>query len=787
MRTQLHSKFGLPLFTGVVLILTAAIPIAAVAQESGQLVLEEIIVTAQKRQETLQDVPISVHVLGSAILNDASLDKIEEIQHYVPNLQMTESGISTQMYIRGIGTGNNQGFEQSVGMYIDGVYYGRQQLIRAPLFDLERIEVLRGPQGVLFGKNTIAGALNMTSAKPTDDFTGLLSLEGGDYGIFDAQAMVSGPLSDNVRGRLAVRYYEEDGYFTNIFRGRDETQREDVAIRGTLEWDPTDNLALSLKIESNQFDAVGRSISIVQDDVSIAPFPTAGLNFDQIFEFVLMQPDRVGDPIIDFNRRADAREDSQNDLTNITFTADYGLGDNTLTFVTGMVEYEIEETCDCDFIAGSIFGTLALEEYEQFSQEIRLTSPTGGNFEWIAGVFYQTGDLDYQDNIIIPPDTVLQFLAGGALASITDTSVHRDYVANSDLWAGFGQVTWNISDTVRLTLGGRYTSEDKDASRELNVWDNATQDITVSPAAPFVFLGAFAVTSEQTPGGHSLADELSESKFTPSASLQWDFSDNAMVYGSISTGFKSGGFDARANNPGSWQFLQEEVIAYEAGVRSTLWEGRAELNAAVFFTDYDDLQIAQFDGTLGFNVGNAAKTEVTGIEIDGRVLLTDNFSLGYALAYLDHEFTDFQNGNCYNRQTPDGIIGAQGNQLCDYTGFSGQYTPEFTSSLVFNYDKPFGDGMAFEFFFAYNYTSEQNVHVNLDPQYEIDGYTLLDARVGVSGERWSVAVLGKNLLDEEILTYVGNTPLSGSTFGTNTFYGFVSAPSTVTVQVTVGF
>ena len=787
MRTQLHSKFGLPLFTGVVLILTAAIPFAAVAQESGQLVLEEIIVTAQKRQETLQDVPISVHVLGSAILNDASLDKIEEIQHYVPNLQMTESGISTQMYIRGIGTGNNQGFEQSVGMYIDGVYYGRQQLIRAPLFDLERIEVLRGPQGVLFGKNTIAGALNMTSAKPTDDFTGLLSLEGGDYGIFDAQAMVSGPLSDNVRGRLAVRYYEEDGYFTNIFRGRDETVREDVAIRGMLEWDPTDNLALSLKIESNQFDAVGRSISIVQDDVSIPPFPTAGLNFDQIFEFVLMQPDRVGDPIIDFNRRADAREDSQNDLTNITFTADYGLGENTLTFVTGIVEYEIEETCDCDFVAGSIFSTLALEEYEQFSQEIRLTSPTGGNFEWIAGVFYQTGDLDYQDNIIIPPDTVLQFLSMGALASITDTSVHRDYFANSDLWAGFGQVTWNISDTVRLTLGGRYTSEDKDASRELNIWDNATQDITVSPAAPFVFLGAFAVTSEQTPGGHSLADELSESKFTPSASLQWDVSDNAMIYGSISTGFKSGGFDARANNPGSWQFLEEEVIAYEAGVRSTLWEGRAELNAAVFFTDYDDLQIAQFDGTLGFNVGNAAKTEVTGIEIDGRVLLTDNFSLGYALAFLDHEFTDFQNGNCYNRQTPDGIIGEQGNQLCDYTGFSGQYTPEFTSSLVFNYDKPFGDSMAFEFFLAYNYTSEQNVHVNLDPQYKIDGYTLLDARVGVSGERWSVAVLGKNLLDEEILTYVGNTPLSGSTFGTNTFYGFVSAPSTVTVQVTVGF
>jgi len=787
MQLQFHHKLGLAFLTGATLILTTAIPLSALAQDTGQLILEEIVVTAQKRQETLQDVPISVSVIGAEVLNNAGLDKIEDLQSYVPNLQMTETGISTQMYVRGIGTGNNQGFEQSVGMYIDGVYYGRQQLIRAPFFDLERIEVLRGPQGVLFGKNTIAGALNMTTAKPTDDFTGSLSLEGGDHGIFDAQAMISGPLSDNVRGRLAIRSYEEDGYYKNIFRGRDETQRESVAIRGTLEWDPTDNLALSLKVESNQFDAVGRSISIIQDDVAIPPFPTAGLNFDEIFEFVLMQPDRVGDPVIDFNRRADAREDSENDLTNITFTADYGLGENTLTFVTGLVEYEIEETCDCDFIAGSIFGTLALEEYEQFSQEIRLTSPTGGNVEWIAGVFYQTSDLDYQDNIIIPPDTVLQFLAGGALASITDTSVHRDYFANSDLWAGFGQVTWNVSDTFRLTLGGRYTSEDKDASRELNVWDNATQDITVSPAAPLVFLGAFAITSEQTPGGHSLVGDLSESKFTPSGSFQWDVSDDAMIYGSISTGFKSGGFDARANNPGSWQFLEEEVIAYEVGVKSTLWEGRAELNVAAFFTDYDNLQIAQFDGTLGFNVGNAAKTEVTGIEIDGRVLLTDSLSLGYALGFLDHEFKDFQNGNCYNRQTPDGVIGSQGNQLCDYTGFSGQYTPEFTSSLVLDYEKPLGDNMTFEFFVAHNYTGEQNVHVNLDPQYKIDGYTLLDARVGIRGERWSLAVLGKNLLDEEILTYVGNTPLSGSTFGTNTFYGFVSAPLTVTVQATVSF
>lgn len=783
---RIHTKPGLLLLGSIAFAMTTIVPVTAAAQDEGPLRLEEIIVTAQKRQETLQDVPISVNVLGSDVLGDAGLDKIEDIQHYVPNLQMTESGISTQMYVRGIGSGNNQGFEQSVGMYIDGVYYGRQQLIRAPFFDLERIEVLRGPQGVLFGKNTIAGALNMTTARPTDEFAGSVSVDAGDHGILDAQAVLSGPLSDTVRGRIAIRQYEEDGYYRNNFRGRDETQREDFAIRGTLAWDASDDLTLTLKVENNQFDAIGRSISIVQDDPAIAPFPTAGLDFDQIFTLVLGQPGRVGEPAIDYNRLADGPEYSNNDLTNITLTAEYGIGENTLSFVTGFAEYEIEETCDCDFIAGSIFGTQANEEYEQLSQEIRIASPTGGGFEWIAGVFYQTGDMDYQDNIIIPPNTVLQFLSGGALASITDTRVHRDYNADSDLWAAFGQFTWNVNDDFRLTLGGRYNSEDKNASRVINIWDNATMDITTNPIAPLIFAGPFGIQSEQT-SGHNLAGDLSESVFTPSGSFQWDVSESAMVYGSISTGFKAGGFDARANNIGSWEFQEEEAIAYEVGIKSTLWDGRAELNVAAYFTDYDDLQIAQFDGVLGFNVGNAAKTEVSGLEIDGRVLLTDNLVVRYALGFLDHEFKDFQNGNCYNRQTPDGVIGPQGNQLCDYTGLSGQYTPEFTSSLVFDYSKPLTDSMEFEFLIAHNYTGEQNVHVNLDPQYEIDGYSLVDARVGIRGERWSLAVLGKNLLDEDVLTYVGNTPLSGSTFGTNTFYGFVAAPTTVTLQATLDF
>ena len=756
--------------------------------------LEEIIVTAQKREQSLQDVPISISVVSGEVIRDAGLDNIEDLQAYVPNLQMSETGISTQLYVRGIGTGNNQGFEQSVGQYIDGIYYGRQQLIRAPFFDMDRIEVLRGPQGTLFGKNTIAGALNMTTAKPTEELGGYISIEGGEFSLLDGRFALSGALNSDgsLRGRIAGRYFETDGYIRNDFRDRDETEREESAIRFSLEHDVNDQFSYGAKLELNNFDTVGRAIEVIQDDPAIAPFPLAGFTFDEIFALVLTDQDAIGDTSLDGVRSANAREDSQNELINATFEGRYDLANgSSLEFTTGYVEYEIEERCDCDFIAGDIFDTLGEEEYDQFSQEIRLVSPGGEKFDWLAGVFYQTSTLDYQDQIRIPATSILPAV-NPQLAAISNTSAFRNYDADSDLFAVFAQGTWSFSDTFRATLGARFTTEDKDASRVLNVIDLATgqipSDPTAAATAAAVYAGAFAVQTEQllllgSPTGHNLNGDLSEDAFTPSISIEWDATDNVLVYGSISSGFKAGGFDARANNIGSFEFGEEEAVAFEAGFKSTLLNGNLELNGAIYFTDYDDLQIAQFDGTLGFNVGNAASTEVSGFEIDGRWFISDAFTVNYSLGYLDHSYEDYQNGNCFNRQVPDGVLGAQGNQLCDYTGRDAQYTPEITSSVALNYEQELGaSGMRVKGLIAYNYTDEQNVHVNIDPLYNIDSVGLIDISIGLESDNWSVALLGQNVSDEDYVTYVGNTPLSGSSFGTNTFYGFVAPPQTFSVR-----
>jgi len=751
--------------------------------EEESATLNVVTVTAQKRQENAQDTPISINVLSAEQLSEGNIEKIEDLQFKVPNLQMTETGISTQMFVRGIGTGNNQGFEQSVGQYIDGVYYGRQQLIRAPFLDLERIEVLKGPQSILFGKNSIAGALNMVSAKPSQDFEAKFGVQyQPDFGALETTAVISGGLSENLSARLAVRDYSEDGYIYNSFTDRDEPSKDDLAIRASFLWTPSDDIEILFKAEQDNFDVTGRQIEIIRDDPALAGAPIPGATFAQILG-VLGHPGAITETNIDFERQADDDEYGNNKLNNMTLRADFDFDGYTFTSISGLVSYEFEENCDCDYVAAPIFDAYIEEEYDQFSQEFRVISPLTNNFDWVGGVFFQTSELNFDDDIRVPSNSVLGLLSGGALASITGKGAGRRYESDSDLWAVFFQGKFHLSDDLTVTLGARYTREEKTGLRILNITDLDTGQITSDPVAPTLFTAVFGIQNEQLTG-HNLSDTRDESSFTPSLNIQYKLDDEIMLYGSATTGFKSGGFDARANNINSWEFEEEEATSIELGMKSSLLDNTLEANVSFYRTQYDNLQVSQFDGVLGFNVGNAKDTLVQGVEIDGRWLIVPELTMNYAIAFLDHEFKDFTNGNCYNRQVPDGDITPSG-QLCDYTGKSGQYTPKVTANLSLDYVKPVSWG-PFDYFrssLGMYHSASQNVDVNLDPLYEIDAYTKFNMRFAIESENWSVALIGKNLTDEKILTYVGNTPLSGGTFGTNTFYGFVDRPRSYGVQV----
>jgi outer membrane receptor protein involved in Fe transport len=779
------------------------------AQEEDTPRLEEVLVTATYREAGLQDVPVSVSAVTSEMITDVGIQKLEDIQYLVPNFTMTETGISTNIFIRGIGSGINQGFEQSVGTYIDGIYYGRAQQARSPFLDLERVEVLRGPQSILFGKNSVAGALNITTAKPTDQFESqfLLSYEfEADEDVIEG--MVSGPFSDSVRGRVAARVRNLDGYMKNATLNRDEPEREDQSIRGTLEIDLTDNLMATLKAEVGEFDVTGRHIEIV-NELPAAAGPFTGLQYNQILSLVFGQDSSVNNVVRDDVRSSNG-DFSNNESSTYALTLDWALGDYDLKSISAYSSFDYDEFCDCDFTGANVFGAALQESYDQFSQEIRLSSPLMDNFDYIVGLYFQTSDHDYTDQIIVPANSILipaiNARAPGAGNLVAGTRAARIATVDNDVYSAFGQVNWHMNEDFTLQLGGRVTKDERNGFRTLEI-----QSITGAPlpapqvGAPLVFANVFGISSTNLAalgptgafflnklGAHPVSGDRDETKFSPEVKLIWEANDDALYYLSWAQGFKSGSFDFRANNRNfypdmatSFEFEDEDNTSTELGGKFTLAGGALELNAALFYTEFDDLQISIFDGVLGFNVGNAASAEVKGLEVDGRWAATDHLMISGGFAWTDFEFTDFKNGQCYFGQTPDVDLNGDGvPELCDYTGNSNQMVSDFQGNLSFNYTYPFATNYEFRALLDLFYTSEYDASATFDPALVQGGYSMVNLRLGIANESgsWELALLGKNLTDERVLQFGGDTPLAGSSFGAKSTYAFWGQGRTLALQ-----
>ncbi len=776
---------------------------ASMAQDEVRL--EEIIVTAQKRAQKLQDVPISVSAVTGAKMEEAGLTNLESLSSYVPNFSINQTGISTTISIRGINSGISQGFEQSVGMYVDGIYYGRAQLARAPIFDVERVEVLRGPQGILFGKNSIAGAVSVITAKPSDEFeASVTALYEPEHSERDVRMVFSGPLGDTVYGRIAILDREMDGFYNNVLLNEDEPGLEEQTFRGTLGWEVSDTLYATLKVEKGKFDVVGKNIEVNFDTAE-----ETGVGLSTIYP--ALSGGDILDSDVDFSRQANG-DFSNNDTENITLNIEYEMGSLTLTSITGYNAYEYEELCDCDF-TGLNTLTLGLdEEFDQISQELRVTSPTGETIEYIAGLFYQTNDLTFHDDFNVPTTSALTAVS----ASLAGYNSQRNFEQDSTLWAAFSQITWNISDTFRATLGGRYTSEEKDASREYISSTLGPNDEAIPGTGVTQLEFAENVLRAEV---HAVSDSRDESAFTPLINFQWDATGDLMLYATYTKGFKAGGFDTRSNaspdpsvgipeaittlagqppSPvGVFEFEEEEATSFEVGAKMSALDGAAELNIALYRTDYDDLQVSIFDGGLGFNVGNAAEARIQGAEFDGRWRVTAPLTLSASLAYLDFEFLDYDNGECYFRQEefePDTVTNATLG-TCSFEGKRQAYTPEVTGSLTSDYYAPIGDNLALRIVLDLEYSDDYLASTTLDPRMEQDAFTKLNARIslGSSDDRWEVALLGKNLTDEEVLTYGAEVPTSstlvaGATGGQGlAYYGFYQRPASIALQGTVRF
>lgn len=791
------------------------------------LALEEIIVTAQKRSQSLQDVPVSVSVTTGAKLSEAGITKLEDLQAYVPNLTMSETGIGTNIYMRGIGSGINQGFEQSVGMYVDGVYYGRSQLSRAPFLDLDRVEVLRGPQNILYGKNSVAGAMSLITANPTEDFEGSVSLLfEPEFGEQQAEVILSGPLAENLTGRLAHRSRTLDGYVENLDASA-EPERDESTTRLTLHWQASDELEATFKYAHSNFDISGRQIEIAADEASLNT-ALGGANWSEFLyslnplaAVTSAEPTSASVLNTDLDYYRSSNDDySYNETDNLSLNLDYLWGDYTLTSTTGYLSYDYEELCDCDFTSADLFFVQSNEEYEQFSQEFRITSPGGELFDWIAGLYIHESELNFGDEFyttqgsvigntldailpaaFIPEGGTVSAYPTGAAQQLINIAVPRTFSQDTSLWSAFVQATWNATDRTRVTLGGRYSTEKKEGSRTLTVVDGNGDEIPYNDLlVPGTEMGIdYLLGRVLQVARHDLSGEREETKFAPSITLQHDLNDDTMAYANWSRGFKSGGYDTRSNVPpvetvitnpfssdlgfsipaGSFEYEPEENTTIELGMKTRLLDGAMELNMAAFNTEFSDLQVSIYDGVLGFNVGNAAKATSQGIEIDGRYAVNSELTLSGSVAWLDFEFEDYPNGQCTQLER---IV--TGVPTCDYEGKTNQYVADLSGALSADLAVPMNNHMDFRTTLDLVFSSDYNPSQNLDPNIAQDGYIKVNMRVAIEDVNagWEVALVGKNLTDERVVTYANDTPLAANLTQSIGYYSFVESPRTIALQ-----
>tara|TARA_R110002110_G_scaffold406421_1_gene626306 strand:- start:113924 stop:116164 length:2241 start_codon:yes stop_codon:yes gene_type:complete len=745
--------------------------------------LEEVVVTATKRAEGLQDVPIAISVMSGEAIAEKGLADLADLAVYMPNIHIAEGGAGTQLFIRGIGSGINYGFEQSVGTFIDGVYYGRGRSARGKFLDLERVEVLKGPQSTLFGKNTIAGAINITTAKPSDEFEAFVEmnyiteLEG-----FGVTGMVTGPITDSLRGRIVAKKYEDDGYVENKAAGGDDgPQQDNLYIRGSLEWDATDNLLVNFKAEHGTFDVVNR-----QEVISDASPTATGIyqafgvpNFQAGFERENYSLGFPGEAPFD---------DTETSMFQIT--ADYAMGEHSLRSITAYTEYEFTNILDTDYSPLAFLARGRTEEHEQFSQELLLTSPAGGVIEYLAGVYYQTEELSNNRNTrvafsAVPPieDAILSQLGGPPSTALDGNGVNF-FSQDTDSWSMFVEATWNITDTFRATAGVRYSDDKKEASKRGFVEN--TSGILPDALFDFLWEGPLNLASK-----HEYALDRSENHTTGHINLQWDFSDAGMMYVTVSNGFKAGGFD-EDNSLGRLdvaEFEDESVQSIEIGAKLDLADGRGRLNVAVFSSEYEDVQVSTFDGNAAFVVGNAAESEVQGLEADVMFAVTDELTINGAFAYLDATYKSFPDAACNVDQILDNVA-ATGSRACvqDLSGERLQFAPEYTANIGAEYITMVTDTMEIAMSVDYNWSDETVVANDQDANLIQDSVGLLNARIGLASSdgTWNLSLIGKNLTEEDVFTWGNDVPLGAFGFD-KTYFKHINPPRTFELAARYNF
>ena len=675
--------------------------------EDTPIVLGQVTVTAQKREQSITDVPISMTALGADLLEESRAKSLAELQQLVPNFSFESVNGFDNIAIRGVGGGGRSiGFDPRSGLYIDGVYIGQASALAQPLFGIKQVEVLRGPQGHLFGRNTVSGAVSLTTDGPADEYGGSLRGVAGNFDTYEVYGTVEGPLSENVLAKISGAYEERGGFGINTFSGDEIDDLERMTLRGQVSFLASDALTIDLFGDYSKTE-------------SAAPVGEAQTGGAAAGSTLFPTPARVVD--------TNSTPQDDNEIGGASITANYALDNgHTITSISAYRFSQQDRINDTDYSPLDLISIIFDDEYNQISQEFRLISPDNQHIRYVLGVYYlnedaQTTRIAHVGSAFVPMPFDITIDSG-----VDTTSI-----------AAFASADIDVGERVTLNLGARYTSEDKDLD----------YTFTNGPA-----LGLGQVTG--------LTDEVSESRFTPNIGVTIAVTDDINIYGKYSNGFKSGGFNtgflSQQSIDDGISFDTETVDSFEVGMKGSLMAGRVQFDAAAFVANYEDFQILQFvevgPNLTDIQLRNAAEVQTTGIEAAATIHATDNLRIGVNVGILDAEFESFPNA------AGPGV---------DFDGNELPNAPKFTGAVTANYHLPVQAlGGAFDIYGEYSHRDVSFSLANNDPvNARIPPRDLVNSRISYSPGQgnWTVSVWARNMLDKSY------TDLRGRDFLGNEF------------------
>lgn len=713
--------------TGVGLTL-AIFATQALAQSAGGL--EEIVVTAQKREENMQEVPISMSAITGESIQTLHVNDLKDLTGTIPNVQIqVNAGLSNAIsyVIRGIGIVANPSpyVGTEVGTVVDGVVQTVNELGLADRFDVERIEVLRGPQGTLFGANTTGGVVNIVTRQPTGEFGAYGQIGLGNYNSKNMSLAINLPITDTLAGKVVVANRSRDGYYTNLYNGEDIGHLDSTGMRGYLRWTPSDALAVTLKLE-------GQRIRNGTDVLLNISYP------GEIF----YRPDTP----YDFKLYSDVPDQHDSDSYGGTLTAVWDSPIGEITSITNYYDWKTRGYQDIDGIDLYGYAQIGNTTGWQGAQELRDVFKPTDSTEVLVGAFFQKWHYD-SDGL-------------GWLAFVDPTLQDQTLAQqDSENISLFGQVYWDVTDKLRLQAGIRGSHE------KVEMWRADYFSIQPNGTDPKLGFGNLdgAIVLPTDPANPPVSGSEKWTNWGGKLGLDYKFSDDVMAYGYYARGFKSGGFNGRISRAEDiGPFDPEYVDSFEVGLKSEFMDQRVRLNVALFLNKWTDMQVNEvfFDGdppTAHSAIINAGEATTQGLEVEAQFAPTDALTITATAGYLDATYDKFRTGSgvaCPPQPNPQPVPCSN-----NYDGRDLPYSPEFMGSITANYRFPMLTGES-RVTLQVNHNGERWGNFSQAPSELIDSVTLVNASLEWSPAdgKWTVAAWARNLLNEKYTSLALDAP-----------------------------